>query len=125
MNAAALARNAYRTSTRSTATPRVIELQLLSEINGALAQSEKNMTADYPAHIDALSRNLQFWTIVAADVARKDNKLPSQLKAQIFYLFEFVKDHTHKIFNRSPDAAARALIDINNNIIDGLKRSAA
>ena len=40
------------------------------------------------------------WTTLAVDVADASNKLPQELRAQIFYLSEFVQLHTGKVLAR-------------------------
>ena len=120
MNVSTLARNAYSDGAKLTATPRSIEYQVLSRLTGALVAAEKNRDKDYPAYIKALSRNLEFWTIVGADVARDTNPLPQTLKAQIFFLYEFVNLHTRKLTGSEPNVSIAALIEINENVINGL-----
>ncbi|MEM9015101.1 MAG: flagellar biosynthesis regulator FlaF [Pseudomonadota bacterium] len=115
------ARTAYLQSARSTSTPRAIEHQVLSRLTGALVAGEAGKTEDYPSYVRALSRNLEFWTILGADMAHPENGLPADLRAQIFYLFEFTRAHTNKILNAENAPTAKPLIEVNNNIISGLR----
>ncbi len=121
MTVSALARNAYHESTRTTASPRAVERQLLSRLTTALVVAEKNRETDHPAYVRALSKNLEFWTVVAADIASEGNQLPVELRGQLFYLFEFTRAHTQKIISGATDLDAEALIEINQNIIRGLQ----
>lgn len=125
MTISARARNAYHQSTRSTASPREVERQLLSKLTTALAVAEKNRDHDYPAFVQALSKNLEFWTVVASDVAGEGNQLPTGLRAQLFYLFEFTRFHTNKIIAGDENLNAAPLIEINQNIIKGLQGAQA
>lgn len=122
MTATAMAKSAYHQSARSTASPRSVERQLLSRLTSALIVSEKNRGADHTGFIRALSKNLEFWTVIAADVASEGNKLPQELRAQLFYLFEFTRHHTKKmIANDDGNLSVSPLVDINQNIIAGLQ----
>ena len=55
---------------------------------------------------------------MAADVASVGNGLPEQLKAQIFYLGQFMSHHTNLV--RNGEADLTAIIDINKMIMEGL-----
>ena len=121
MTATALARNAYHESTRTTASPRAVERQLLSRLTTALAVAEKNRETSHPAYVSALSKNLEFWTVIAGDVASEGNQLPTDLRAQLFYHFEFTRHHTNKVIAGDKTLTAEPLIEINQNIIKGLK----
>ncbi len=121
MTVTALARNAYHQSARSTASPRAVERQLLSRLTTALIVGEKNRNSDYASLVRALGKNLEFWTVIAADVASEGNQLPAELRSQLFYLFEFTKAHTGKIISGDKTADAEPLIEINQNIIRGLQ----
>ena len=121
MTVSALARNAYHESTRSTASPRAVERQLLSRLTTALAVAEKNRETDHPGYIRALSKNLEFWTVIATDLVSEGNQLPAELRSGLFYLFEFTRAHTHKIISGGNALDAEPLIEINQNIIRGLQ----
>ena len=121
MTVSALARKAYDQSTRSTADPRAVERQLLARLTSAIIVTEKKRDEDLSSFIQALSKNLEFWTVVATDVVGEGNKLPSELRAQLFYLFEFTRKHTNKILNQDHQLSAEPLIEINQNILRGLQ----
>ena len=124
MTASTLARNAYHQSARTTASPRAVERQLLSKLTTAVVVAQKNRSADPAAFARALGKNLEFWNVVAVDVASESNQLPVELRSQLFYLFEFTQHYTRKLMadeNRALDA--EPLIEINQNIIRGLQGS--
>ncbi len=83
--------------------------------------AENKRRQDHPAYIRALSKNLEFWTVIAADVAGEGNQLPSGLRAQLFYLFEFTRLHTNKLISGDDRLNVSPLVDINQNIIRGLQ----
>ena len=122
MIASALARNAYHESARTTASPRAVERQLLSKLTTAIVVAQKNRDDDPAGFIRALGKNLEFWTVVATDVASEGNQLPVELRAQLFYLFEFTQHYTRKLMaDNENNFDAEPLIDINQNIIRGLQ----
>ncbi len=124
MTTSALARDAYLQSTRSTASPRSIERQLLSRLTTAIVVSQKNRDDDPSSFVRALGKNLEFWTVIATDVASEGNQLPVELRSQLFYLFEFTRHHTQKLMSDSENRLdAEPLVDINQNIIRGLGSS--
>ena len=51
------------------------------------------------------------------------NQLPKDLRARLFYLAEFVAQHSSKVF--SQDASVQPLIDINAAIMGGLNAQEA
>ena len=122
MTASALARNAYHESARTTASPRAVERQLLSKLTTAIVVAQKKRDDDPAGFIRALGKNLEFWTVVATDVASEGNQLPVELRAQLFYLFEFTQHYTRKLMaDNENNFDAEPLIDINQNIIRGLQ----
>ncbi len=122
MTASTLARNAYHESARTTASPRAVERQLLSKLTTAVVVAQKNREDDPAAFARALGKNLEFWTVVATDVASDTNQLPVELRSQLFYLFEFTRHYTRKLMADDEKALdAEPLIDINQNIIRGLQ----
>ncbi len=75
---------------------------------------------DFSALVQALHENRELWTLLATDVADKDNKLPAQLRAQIFYLAEFTNHHTRQVL--AQDATADVLVEINTAVMRGLRQ---
>ena len=124
MTVSALARNAYHQSTRTTASPRAVERQLLSKLTTAIVVAQKNRKDDPAAFVRALGKNLEFWTVISTDVASENNQLPVELRSQLFYLFEFTQHYTRKLMSEDGKALdAEPLIEINQNIIRGLQGS--
>lgn len=121
MTASSLARTAYHQTARSTASPRAVERQLLSRLTTALSVAENNRDTDHPGYIRALSKNLEFWTVIAADVASEGNQLPVDLRANLFYLFEFTRAHTKGLIGGDDAIDTTPLVEINQNIIRGLR----
>jgi len=121
MSAEALMTNGYIDATRSTGMPRDIEYQLFSRVTGQLNRATRD-GADFTELAAALSDNLALWQTIGIDVADAANQLPDQLRAQLFYLFEFTNAHTQKVLRR--EAPVDVLIEINMSIMAGLKPKA-
>lgn len=121
MTVTALARNAYQQSTKTTASPRSVERQLLTRLTSALIAADKARDSDKMGLARALGKNLEFWTTIAADVASESNNLPAELRAQLFYLYEFTRHTTNKIINGDDTVSLHPLIEINQNIMLGLQ----
>lgn len=120
MNAHSLAHTAYA-ATRQAAlrTPRATEYDALAKITARLQQAAA-CPASFPALVAALHDNRRLWTIFAADVADDANGLPKQVRAQIFYLSQFVTAHTSQVLAHK--AEIEPLIETNIAIMRGLSR---
>ncbi len=118
---AAMARNGYSTSLKSTGGPRSIEYAAFAQITRDLSATDRT-APDYTARItEALHKNLRLWAILADDVANDNNQLPGELRSKLFYLAEFTRHHTAKVY--AGDGDAEVLIEINTAIMKGLKRT--
>lgn len=114
MYASQLAQTAYAPGTASFKPAKDIEYDAFARITGAMKRA-----TSMPEKAAALHKNRQLWTILAIDVADKDNALPAPLRAQIFYLYEFTNQHTSKVLAGTDEI--EALIDINTSIMRGLR----
>ncbi len=119
MNASAPTRNGYLDATRSTGSARDVEYQLFSRVTGRLNRASKD-GAPFVELVAALAENNRLWREIALDVVDGGNGLPDQLRAQLFYLYEFTAAHTKKVLHREADASA--LVEINTTIMRGLRQ---
>lgn len=120
MTAHAFAQNAYGANARTIKTPRDIEYDVLARITGQLQKALGDTgPGAFPALAAAMHENTRLWTAFAVDLADAGNQFPQQLRAQLFYLAEFVLQHTPKVLNGS--ARADALVDINLAVMRGLR----
>ncbi|TNC51556.1 flagellar biosynthesis regulator FlaF [Rubellimicrobium rubrum] len=117
MNAMQQARNAYAGPQSPIRTPRQTEHQVFSTVTARLAAAAQR-PEDFSGTVAALHDNRRLWTFVAAQVAGKDNALPQDLRARLFYLAEFTDHHTNRVLNREADL--QPLIDINTAVMRGL-----
>lgn len=117
MNAMEQARLAYAGAQSPTRTPRQAEHQVLSTVTARLAAAARSPD-DFARTAAAIHDNRRFWTRVATDVADKDNGLPPDLRARLFYLAEFTDHHSRRVLKREADL--QPLIDINTAVMRGL-----
>jgi flagellar biosynthesis activator protein FlaF len=120
MTAQAFAQTAYGANARTLKTPRDIEYDLLARITGRLQNAlAATGPAAFPALAAAMHENARLWTAFAVDLADSGNQFPQQLRARLFYLAEFVLQHTPKVLNGT--ARADALVDVNLAVMRGLR----
>ena len=120
MNAHAFAaRNTYARPEAPQKTPRSLEYDLLARITQRLSRAAATRRENYPGLIAALDENLRLWSTLASDVADTGNSLPSKLRAQLFYLYEFTNLHSRAV--RADKGSVDVLIDINTAVMRGLR----
>ncbi|MDO6726947.1 flagellar biosynthesis regulator FlaF [Cognatishimia sp. 1_MG-2023] len=95
------------------------EYDVMAGITHRLRDAARKGNTAFADLAQALHENMQLWTVLATDVADKDNALPKELRAQIFYLAEFTQQHTHKVLDGS--SSVRPLLEINVAILKGLR----
>ncbi len=118
MNANTLARRAYAQNARSTQTPRGTEYELIAKVTHRIKAMAEAGPRAYPKLVEALYDNQRLWTALAVDVADSENELTPELRAQIFYLAEFVQHQTSQVLTKK--ARIRPLLEINAAILKGL-----
>ena len=121
MNSYALAQRAYAPTQSATKTARGVEYDVIAHVSSRLKRAIKS--GDFPALAEALHDNNRLWTMLAADVASPENQLPQELRARIWYLSEFTRQHTSKVMRKKENAVP--LLEINAAILRGLKKEGA
>lgn len=119
MNVIDRARRAYAPTTSPILTGRDAELQLFSQTTARLSAAATT-PEDMPRLAAALQENRRVWTHIAGEVADNENGLSSDLRARLFYLFEFVTMHSGRVLRGEADTAT--LIEINLAVMRGLNR---
>nr|WP_253913332.1 flagellar biosynthesis regulator FlaF [Pseudoruegeria sp. HB172150] len=115
-----LARTAYAISAAPIRTHQSTEYDAFAQITRRMKEAAGKGRRGFNALASAVHDNRRLWTLLAGDVADKDNTLPQGLRAQIFYLAEFTHQHSPKVLNGS--ASADILIDINTAVMRGLRQ---
>lgn len=119
MTALQSARSAYARPETPARTSRSVEYDLLARTTQRLTSAWGHRKNDFPAFVEALSDNLRLWSSLAVDVAQPDNGLPSALRAQLFYLYQFTTEHSRAVLKGA--ASVEVLIDINTAVMRGLR----
>lgn len=112
------AHSGYDTSLAALRSDRSTEANLIAGVTRRMVQASRPDHGCFPDLAAALSDNRRMWARFAADVAHQDNGLTPQLRGQIFYLGEFVAQHTTKVLQGEAEAAP--LIEINTAVMRGL-----
>jgi flagellar protein FlaF len=118
-----MAQSAYSSAAAPTRTPQGVEYEAFARITRRVKAAHQQGEKGFHTLVDALHQNRRLWLVLATSVADKDNPLPAQLRAQIFYLWEFTNQHTNKVLNK--DADPEVLIDINTAVMRGLRMQGA
>ena len=117
--ASPLAHAAYGQREAPVRTARAHEYDLLARCTQKMAMAWARRKDDFPQLATAVTENLQLWCALAVDVADSGNGLPSALRAQLFYLYEFTTNHSRAVLaNR---ASVEVLVDINTAVMRGLR----
>lgn len=119
MNALNMAKTAYTTNQVAVRTPRSTEYEAFARVTRRLKSAAEMGRSGFSQLAEALHTNRQLWTMLAADVAERENALPQDLRARIFYLAEFTALHSRKVLNGEEDVAV--LLEVNMAIMRGLR----
>lgn len=118
---------AYNRTIRDTEGPRDIERRLLNRVTGRLKEFQEEYDgASNPTSVlteeyrTALWDNQRVWITLKSDLRSEGNAFPPQLKADLISIAEWVNNHTDAVF--AGTAKVQPLIDINTNIINGLRK---
>ena len=118
MNALDMAKTAYGTPGTPVRTERSTEYDLLARTTRRLREAQRAAKTDVTSMVEALHENRRLWTTLAVNVADKENGLPRDLRARLFYLAQFTLAHTSKVLSKK--ASAEVLIEINTAVMRGL-----
>lgn len=120
MNLQTMAQKAYAAAGAPTRSARSIEYEVIAKVTHKLKKAAEKRTAGFPELAQALHDNQQVWTILAADVSDPENALPDDLRARIFYLSEFTRQHSAKVLTGKENVLP--LLEINTAILRGLRQ---
>ncbi len=119
MTAQLLARRAYARPDVTARNPRAVEYDLLAACTADLSAAWQRRDTEFAILARALDANLRLWTVLGADVADSGNSLPTALRAQLFYLYEFTAEQTRRILDGR--GSVLVLVDINTAVMRGLR----
>lgn len=107
----------YKTAQTKSDDPRDIEYRLLAQVTGAMIDAKN--TKEVKPKIEAILWNSRVWSALRVDLYDEKNQLPEQLRGSLISLSLWIERETHAIMDGEGDMDA--LIDINRNIMAGLK----
>ncbi|SNT03306.1 flagellar biosynthesis regulator FlaF [Tropicimonas sediminicola] len=118
MNAIHMAQKAYGAAAAPVRTSRSVEYAAFLRVTRDLSCAAEAGRTGFASLAKALHDNRRLWSVLASDVASSDNHLPPTLRAQIFYLAEFVEQQSRKVLKG--EGSAETLVDINTAMMRGL-----
>ena len=119
MNSQTMAQAAYSQVRAPIRTERGTEYELFARVTHKMRRAAARGKPGFAALAEALHHNRNLWTVLAADVADRENGLPRDLKARIFYLSEFTQDYSGKVLSKG--ASIAPLVEINAAMMRGLR----
>lgn len=119
MNAVSPQNIGYASSIHDLRSLRDREYEAFARVTRNLGPAWDRRKSDFPALASALNSNLQLWRTIAADVSDPGNQLPAELRAQLFYLYEFVSYQTRQVLDLVMPPTA--LIEVNLSVMRGLR----
>jgi flagellar protein FlaF len=109
---------AYDRVSKTTENPRQVEYRLLAQVTSAL-RAAKEKPDDRPNFYNALVWNKKVWDAFLCDLVDDKNRLPKPIRDQLMKLAAWVSKQTFAVMDGN--ASIDALIDVNAQIMDGLK----
>ncbi|GBR71264.1 flagellar biosynthesis regulator FlaF [Gluconobacter kanchanaburiensis] len=107
----------YQKQSGSYLSSREIEVMAFRHVNTLLTQA-----ADHEAKVAALAANLKLWSLLSLSVERVDCPLPTVLRDDLIKVGSWSMRYSNAAFNAPKDL--QPLIDINNDMIEGLAAAA-
>lgn len=116
---------AYQEVERETLSGRETEARVLTKGAQKLQDCQKNWDReDRDSMLDeALRYNQRIWSIFQVELARDDNPLPKQLRADLLRLSAFIDKRIFETIAFPRPEKLTAVININRNIAAGLRQS--
>lgn len=113
-----LAHKAYGQVQQRTAGDKDIEIAIIQQITRELENAADAVDPPVTQMVDAVSRNLQMWTIFATDLANPNNTVADEAKAGLIGISGFVHRETMKIL--SGKGEIEDLIEVNRNLLKSM-----
>lgn len=114
-----VAYKAYGAVTSRTMDDKQLELAVFRQITAELRNVDATTPPNHAMWADAVSRNLELWTVLAADLMRPGNALPDDTRRSLLQLAEFVRRESMSILSGS--GSIKDIVEINETIIKGLE----
>jgi flagellar protein FlaF len=111
--------NAYQATQKVTIDPRTHQAQIFHRASYKL-QEAKNNWGDARLLHDALQYNLRFWTIIQSDTLEENCPFEKTIRLNILRLSSWVDKRTFEIYDDPKPELLNSLINVNNQMADGL-----
>lgn len=108
----------YKTAQTKTDDPRDLEYRLLAQVTAAMMRA-KNQHDNVKDLVSAVLWNRDVWSALRQDLMLDSNQLPKDLRASLVSVSLWIEKETTAVMDHKGDLDA--LIDINRNIMAGLK----
>jgi flagellar protein FlaF len=117
--------NAYKQTIKATVSGRDLEASVLTKAAHLLKDCQKRWDEEgnFKRLDEALTFNQKIWTIFQDELAREDNPLPKELRANILNLSLFIDKRIVEIMNKPIPDKLDIIININLNLAAGLRGS--
>ena len=117
--------SAYQSVDKETMTGRETEARVLTKGALKLVDCQKNWgSPDRNALLDeALKYNQRIWSLFQAEISKKENPLPVEIKRNILVLSRFIDQRIFDTMAFPEPQKLDIIIKINNNIAAGLRGS--
>ncbi len=109
---------AYQNAQHAAENPRSTEYRLFGQVTGALIEANRAGKKG-SGLVEAIDWNRRLWSTLAIDCMDEHNVLSRELKAQIVSLSIWVTKYSSEVVHQG--APLDPLIDINRNVMQGLK----
>lgn len=108
----------YKSAQTQTNDTRDVEYRLLAQVTGALLQAKED-SSNVKKRVEAACWNRDVWSALRVDLSSETNQLPDTLRASLISVSIWIERETYAVMDGTGDL--EALIDINRNIMLGLK----
>ena len=119
MFSAMTASRRYSSLSEHTRGAKDLEYEVFLGVTRELSECVAGASEDFPKLARVLNKNERLWIEIGTQVADTDNLLDADLRARLFYLAEFVSQHTSKVLRR--EAKIGPLLETNIAVLRGLK----
>lgn len=115
--------NAYKSVEKTTVSGRETEARVLTEAATKLRSCQNNWNNDNRKELldEALNYNQRIWTIFQAELGKRDNPLPDNIKIDLLRLSAFIDKRIFEVMAYPDPEKLNIIIKINENIAAGLR----
>jgi flagellar protein FlaF len=110
----------YKSSQHKSMDTRDTEYRLLAQVTAAMLEAkEKTGSVDVRQRVDAALWNRDVWAALRTDLSMDGNGLPKELRASLISVSLWIEKECIRVVEGEGDL--NALIEVNRNIMSGLK----